>query len=81
MPSPRGRLDLLADLRAAGATVRPISDAETLTGLLLAGDSAAVDAFIRAHPDALRGLLRGRPALVHKARTAAGGHGDGGRGF
>jgi ankyrin repeat protein len=50
--------------------VRPITDAEELTGLLVAGDQAAVDAFARTHPDALPDLLRRHPALVHRAGTA-----------
>jgi hypothetical protein len=67
-----GRLDLLADLRAAGAAVRAITDAEELTGRLVAGDRAAVDAFVADHPAALPALLRSHPALLHRAGTAAG---------
>jgi ankyrin repeat protein len=65
-----GRLDLLADLRAAGATIPAVTDAEQLIGLLLAGDRAASDAFVRNHPDVLPTLLRSSPALVRQARTA-----------
>jgi len=66
-----GRPDLLADLKAAGATVRTVKANEELAGLLLAGDRAAIDAFTRAHPDAVPALLSTRPALVHQAQTPA----------
>jgi hypothetical protein len=66
-----GRLDLLADLRAAGASVRGISTSEELTGLLLAGERSAIDAFTRDHRGSLPALLSGRPALVRQARTPA----------
>ena len=65
-----GRLELLADLRAAGASVRTISAAEELTGLLLAGDRTAIAVFSREHPGAASELLSSRPELVHQARTA-----------
>jgi len=47
-----------------------ITDAEQLTGRLVAGDRDAVDAFTRTHPDALPALLRNQPALLHRAGTA-----------
>jgi hypothetical protein len=65
-----GRLDLLADLRAAGAPVRAVTDAEELTGLLLAGDKAAIDAFEVDHPNALAAARQRNPAVLHQARTA-----------
>ena len=64
-----GSIGLLDDLRRAGATLPAVTAEQRLAGLLLAGDSEAIEDFGGRHGPALAELRRRRPDLVHRARN------------